>query len=88
MASKPPTARGISTLLGKAGYKRHGHTLARSWPGYHVSTDCPGRVRVDHKGTGGSFGLADYAEAIRAAGWSVEMSTFWLIVTAKENGNV
>lgn len=84
MASKLPTARGISGLLRRAGFQRCGRTLARSWPGYQVSTDCPGRVRVDHLGTGGTAGLEDYAEAIQTAGWTVEVSAFWLIVTAKE----
>jgi hypothetical protein len=82
-----PTAHGISGLLRRAGFQRCGHSLARSHPGYRVSGDSPGRVRVDHLGTGGSYGLEDYAEAIRAAGWSVEMSPHWLVVTVKGNGN-
>jgi hypothetical protein len=86
--ARPPTAQGISGLLRRAGYQRHASTMTAALPGYRVTGDSPGRVRVDYLGLNWADTLDDYAAAIREAGWGVERAADnWLIVTAKGNGN-
>ncbi len=85
MNTKPPTPQGISALLRKAGFERSESraTRIKGWressEGYYV-TGYRDEVTVRHRtgfGCGPAAGerrrdmLAKYAEAIRAAGWTV-----------------
>ena len=101
---KTPTAPGISRLLATAGFDRSESSATRikGWrnysEGYVVSTQDPGCIRIEYK-TGYDRGpnaakrrdkvLAEYAEALAAAGYTVERDESWalprLIVTAKKD---
>jgi hypothetical protein len=93
MATKTPTASGISRLLSAAGFKRSEQLpgYGGSGTGYRVTgTPGSGIVAVKHHFWSMSGRqdpgpcLAKYAEAITAAGWNVEVGERALIVTAKE----
>lgn len=103
MTVKQPTAQGISRLLGAAGFEKSESSATRikgwrnSSDGYQASKRFSGGVEVEHNlASGGSPEwrtserdkmLGQYAEAIAAAGWSVERQEFVLVVTAAPEGS-
>jgi hypothetical protein len=85
MTAKPPTPQGISALLKRAGFERSvsSATRIKGWRNYSEGYSVTGyrdEVNVRHhtgyaRGSGAAerrdTALAQYAEAIRAAGWHV-----------------
>ena len=89
---RQPTASAISALLRKAGFARFqmNRRGLTTFSGYRVTQNDDGSVRVLHSaalsGTDVKPHLARYAEAITAAGWSVETGEYELAVTATSTG--
>lgn len=91
MTPKPPTPQGVSALLKRAGFARAVIQMRGGCSGFRVTKDHgrEGRVRVrHHTWTMASDDarhqreLARYAKTITEAGWSVEVGTYELVVTA------
>lgn len=92
MTAKPPTPQSISALLNRAGFDRAEVKMRSGRSGFIVTKgyDSDGTVRV--RWNSWSMGaprerhhleLTKYAEAITAAGWTVEAGQYELVVTAK-----
>jgi hypothetical protein len=95
MAPKPPTAQGISRLLKAAGFD---NSTSLRVPGFHVRADASavyvgwrqGRQQGRHvyDQAAENRALAEYAEAVSAAGWPAEVIYLagpLVRVTAREN---
>ena len=91
MSPKQPTPSGISRLLSGAGFERADIRIQGGNSGFKVEK-CNSRtdavkvrayflVRMSDQSYGAM--LRRYAGAIEAAGWSAEVYTYHLIVTAK-----
>jgi uncharacterized glyoxalase superfamily metalloenzyme YdcJ len=89
--TKPPTPQGISALLRKAGFERAAISIRGGNSGFKVEK-CRARagavkvrayflIRMSDQAYGAM--LRRYRDAIEAAGYSTEVGTYHLVVTAK-----